>query len=289
MKLFSVLAAGAGLIPFFTLSPALGQQPGGAEGQAPPGGGQLISLEFSGGTVAEYVDAVLKVAKDINIVVMPEARDFDVPPLTLTGVAVGSAMELLHGRTEFRGRKVVELRVHEIEPFQGQGRAIFTVSSSASPPESGPSDEAGVWTISELLAGDTKAEDVLTAVQTAVDLIADRYGPAEIRYHEATGLVIARGHDRQISTVEQVIQRLREGKGRAQGRGRSATSDAADADSRVVSLMAALDQAKSHNRELQQRLADTEKQIQQLLQERSEPAGGKPGDGRTRDAGSAPR
>lgn len=270
MKTFSILALVAGLVPCLILPVELRGQTAEQPPAEPPVQRAVISLNFTGGTVAEYVEAVIKTAKDINIVVMPEAREFEVPPLTLTAVDVGSAMQLLDARTAQQGRGLVELSVQEIEPFQGNGRAIYTISAQrGGPPDSELPEEAGVWTIAELLGANMKAEDILTAIQTAVDLIADRYGPAEIRFHEATGLIIGRGQVQQMHTVEQVIDRLRKGIAGSR-KARSADQSGKDSASRsTADWQAALDSLKTENQSLADRLAAAEQRVAELQHEMS--------------------
>jgi hypothetical protein len=264
MKTPSLLVAALGFLPGLLFAAPLQGQ----EAEASSDGRPLINLTFPGGTVAEYVEAVLKVAKDINIVVMPEAREFEVPPLQLTGVDVGSAMSLLDDRTEPRGHGVVELSVSEIEPFQGNGRPIFTISSSLGPPAKERPSEAAVWTISDLIGSDISAQAVLTAIQTSIDLTAPLYGPAEIKFHEATGLVIAQGHVQQMNTIENVIKRLREGLERtlANRSGRGAAEDGVAVKSQFQTLSDRLTKAEQRVSQLEAEKADLEARIAKLAE-----------------------
>jgi hypothetical protein len=154
---------------------------------------------------------------------------------------------------------VIELGVQEVGPHEENGRAILIVSSSVGPPEKEQPIEAGVWTISELLGEEMKAQDVLTAIQTAVDLTSGQFWVAEIKFHEATGLIIAQGHVQQMHTIDQVIKRLRDG---MKGPTGPAMTD-------TPSVLGALEGLKSYNQQLMDKLANVESKVTQLQLEKA--------------------
>jgi chromosome segregation ATPase len=109
--------------------------------------------------------------------------------------------------------------------------------------------DSTVMDISGLLEGQTKPADVLTAFETALEMLKGEYQPAQIRFHEATGLLIARGHPEQIGTIQRVVQQLNEKAARLHRRAEEADNAHADA-SKVTELAAQLDQSRRQMEDL---------------------------------------
>lgn len=173
-----------------------------------------LDLKFGGGTLAEYVAAIRKAAGDVNILIAtPEARAIPVPEVELKSVSLGSALELL--AEDVRTKSGDELRVYvdHFGPQSADARPVFRIRVE---PKSRPGPSGvHVWTLSGLLSDELSPEAVLTAVETAVGLLGDQFAPAEIRFHEATGLLIVSGRHEQLQAVDRVIDRLQEANARA--------------------------------------------------------------------------
>lgn len=198
-----------------------GQEPGDTEAPA------VINLQFSGGTIAEYVAAIRDAAGDVNIVLAtPEVRDIPLPPIQLQSVAINSAIQLVAGEMQANNRTVLNVYVEEFDPKYDRARPIFRVSArrQGPAPKKRPRDVL-VWTVADLLNIDPsevrcphcgyddelEGKAVLTAVETAVGLLGEKLSPAEIRYHEATTLLVASGDRQQLEAIDQVVRGLREG------------------------------------------------------------------------------
>ncbi|MCP4590695.1 MAG: hypothetical protein GY842_08120 [bacterium] len=177
---------------------------------------QLVNLDFPGGSVVDYVAALRKAVRDVNIVVMPAAQDLEVPPVQLQSVGLGSALQLIQGRFNPDERTVVEIEVADVSVYEDGEGAVWRVSAEIHRRGRPSSMETRVWCVADLRDTDTPPEAVLTAVETAVGLLAEDYPPAEIRFHEATGLIIARGHREQVGAIDQVLDELRGNRKRAQ-------------------------------------------------------------------------
>lgn len=203
------------MIVALAMAPAFGQQPGPA---APPPEGRsatrrpdnmpAVSLSFPGGTVREYVDLLRKQLRtehaEGNIIVKGGAADVSLPPVDLENVSLASAVELLDGHRDVDGGTRLNVRA-----VRGDYAPVFILEAEK---RQGPANEelVHVWNVRQLLSEDLKAEDMLTAIEAALSLLPTKAGAAEIRFHEATALIMARGTGDQVATIEMVVQQLRE-------------------------------------------------------------------------------
>jgi hypothetical protein len=204
------------------VSPGLGQ---------PWEGQPMLSLKFGGGDLAAYVAAVRAAAPAANIVVMPDAEGMPMPPVQLEAVPLGAALRLVEREFQLDERTWAKVELQEIGPWQdaesGADRMVFRISAETN--RRGPRDktQTRVWTIAEILKNDLKPDAVLTAVETAVGLAGAETEPAQIKFHEPTGLLLARGIPEQVDAVGEVINRLREGLDRRDVRALSSVMDPA--------------------------------------------------------------
>ena len=174
--------------------------------KAPP----LIALEFPGGTIAEYVEALNEVVGKANIVVMAAARDIEMPPVELNSVALGSALELIQGEFQPQEQTHVKIHVDEVSMYEEGEKPIYRVFAEVHRRGRPSETSVHVWSIANLLSEGLPSDAVLTAVETAVELVIDRQQPAEIRFHDATGLIIARGNRQQLEAVDYVVKQVEE-------------------------------------------------------------------------------
>ena len=168
---------------------------------------KIIDLTFPGGTVAEYVEVIRAVVREVNIVVAPEVTECTVPPMELKSISVSSAVQLVEADVE-TAQAVIEVRVEEIPPGIDGEKPIFRILSRRRNPFSTSAPEVRVWSMAGLVGAGFKAEDVLTAVETAVELLHDDDPPASIRFHEATSLLIVSGSGLQLEAIDSVIEQL---------------------------------------------------------------------------------
>ena len=69
------------------------------------------------------------------------------------------------------------------------------------------STNAGVWTLAGVLESGVGSEAVLSAIQLALEVLGSAT-PADVRFHEETALLIARGDADQLETIHMVLDRL---------------------------------------------------------------------------------
>ncbi|MGH9818133.1 MAG: hypothetical protein ACRD6I_18880 [Candidatus Acidiferrales bacterium] len=223
-----------------------------------------LTITFPGGTVGEYAamlrDAMRANGETVNIMVQPGAESVPLPRLELVDVSLESALQLLQNH---QGRNEAGLTTLGLDVVRGQGAPVYVVSSrqifhgpqSRSKPDN-LEEIVHVWNVNRILRGGIKADDMLTAIETALSLVRSSAEPAEIRFHEATALVIARGTVEQIQTMEQVIEQL----------GLSARQSAED-----KAMQLELDQARKALAEMEAQRGKMEEAIQvraQLERER---------------------
>ncbi len=167
----------------------------------------LIDLRFPGGTARDYVSAIRAKGDLVNIVLMPEAADVRVPPVELRSVSIADALELLDEVSDRRPNQVAVQLAVSARGRDGDGSAIYTVTSNAG---RGQASGTMVLSVAPILEGGVEPEALLTAIETALELVAEEYEPAQIRFHEATGLIIARGHPEQLRLIRELVGQVHE-------------------------------------------------------------------------------
>lgn len=166
-----------------------------------------LDVEFPGGTLSEYVDQLRQARPDgaANVLVMPNAMDLTVPPVTLVAVDVESAVRMLEGIYVLPdGRKAhVDVESYSI------GDSADLVMKVEADYETIPI-RASVWNLSEAIMNGQSAEELLGAIEAVLSLFP---GKAKVSYHPPTRLLIARGTEEQLDLVREAIEELTEGAG----------------------------------------------------------------------------
>ncbi len=241
---------------------------------------ELISVKFPGGTVTDYIKALVKEAGTINVVVAPEAAAVPMPPVTLTKVTVSAAIDLVDGRSVGPPGRIIKLDVRRMPRYAEEELPTYQISAEGYQTERPRTPS--VWTIANLLRGDTfDADDVLAAVETALDILQSTDEPI-IRFHKETGLLIARGDQAQLSTIDDVLEQLEQSQILMSERPMrilidkytTARGELMNAKARLVDLTVEWDRARDEARQFRVeleaqmvRLAETERMLQQRNQE----------------------
>ena len=185
----------------------------GAQAQSPPpspesGGQRVVSLKFPGGTLADYVETLRDAVGTLNIVLSgPEVGAVRLPPIELESVLLHSAMAVLEGEVWLNNSAHLRVSVEQLGFSTDENvKPVFRVTAHR---RGGPaSPDVHVWSVAGLLAQGVESAGVLTAVETAIDLLEGSYQAAEVRFHEATGLLIASGQDQQLEAIDRVVDGL---------------------------------------------------------------------------------
>jgi hypothetical protein len=214
-------------------------------------GVRLISLNFPGGTAVEYVAAIRKAAGAINVVIAPEAKEIQIPAVSVKQVTVAAALDLLDDRSrELHGRRV-KLEVLQMPVYDTTEKQTYQVRAHISGRHT--AQAASVWTVTVLLDHDISSHAVLSAVETALEVVGSTNKP-DVRFHEDTALLIASGDHDQLEAIEQVLDRLHEAVG-----GRR------DDDKRQVEMrLQAVDRDRQHAR---QKMAESMAEAKQRREE----------------------
>ena len=257
---------------------------GGDEKSAPAAGRGLISLDFAGGTAADYVLAIRNTVPEANIVLATrDARDLKVPPLQLRSVTPGAAAAVLAGDYPLDNGRLLLVRVEELGSQTDVARPVLKVSTELVG-RTGKSDVA-VWSLAGLITSSLSSESILTAVEASLALINDE-PVAKVRFHEGTSLLLFSGTPLQREAIDQVVRGLRQGapfrepKSGGGRRGEAATgSTAPSAGSASTSSEEGernvIDAASLAARvsELERLLADRDRRIQELEQQAGRKSG----------------
>jgi hypothetical protein len=194
-----------GILPRFATENAIAQ----TSDKNPPT--KLVNLQFGGGTIAEYLDTIRKeTGYEVNIVLVdPRAGEPRLPAIELKGVAMIAAVHLVEGEYPLEDGTVIGVIVENLGGRgEQQSNPLFRVYGKTSVWEA-PS-RVRVWSLSGLIDEELTAEDALTAVELAVRLVDTTSRIADVRFHEATSLLIANGTQDQIGAISGVIDRLDE-------------------------------------------------------------------------------
>jgi len=204
LKLSGFLAASL-LVVAPLPAPALSAAPVGQS--AAQAAQDVFDLDFAGGTIADYVKAILRVQKNANIVVMPEAASVTMPAMQLRGVDLDAAANLLDGRRVITGHTNVVTSVRTVGSSRQPSPGIYTISAKT---DLQPA-QTQIHSVVDLLEGGLSSDDMMTAIETTLALIGDIQPTAQIRFHPQTGILIVRGHPEQVQAVNEVIGQLYDG------------------------------------------------------------------------------
>jgi hypothetical protein len=210
MKFRSIILATlvAGLVLFASVQAQNSSSNAGRPSRA--SGENLITLEFAGGNVAQYIDAVRQASDNANIVVIGDVTPIQMPSVRLKNVDTWAAVNILNELPQQQKDLLVNIQASISSDESDQAR-VYTVSAMTTRAGSlGASVESTVISVADVLQGQMTADDLLTAVKIAVDVVGMADEPADIKFHKETGLLIARGSADQVSAIHQVVEQLRE-------------------------------------------------------------------------------
>jgi hypothetical protein len=198
-------------------------------------GNNLLTIDFPGGTVADYVASIRKQSPDSNILLMADAEVVPVPAMRLRNVTLGAAIQILDPLV--LENEMAQVRLGTDVTHNPPGEAVWSIVARAKY-QKAPSQTA-VIAVGHVLAGEVDAESLLTAIETGLSLFGEQYQRPEMRFHEPTGLIIARGHPQQVSMINDVVNQIYENIKSSQER-RLREQSMIDAEQKISALEAEL-------------------------------------------------
>ncbi len=220
----------------------------------------LVSLEFPGGSALDYVEAVRRATGVLNIMVAAEAAEVRVPPVTLRRVTRQAALDLLDGRQVRTLRHAIELAVREMPTYDVDEEPTFQIVAEVHGDQ--PRSAARVWTVRGLVDGGLSSEAILSAVELAMEMTGAGGGGPDVRFHQDTGLLIARGEQDHLAVIEQVVAGL------SQSRQERSANEAATLRAEYDRLQARIAELGQMVQAKEAELVELRTQLQQLRNER---------------------
>lgn len=191
---------------------------------------ELIDIEFAGGSLAAFVDALRaagdKGAEVTNFVLREGSGDILIPAVTLRRVTAESALRAVCSRDLVNvnalpagGSQIIVLEAvlptaaQEVDRRRTEAEArrdrIIAAQSGTSvnrTPIPGPS-VLRIYSVKEIVTGDVPLQGVMDAVKTALAVQGEEPQP-ELLFHEDSGVLILRGSDMQHVVVNDLLKTL---------------------------------------------------------------------------------
>jgi hypothetical protein len=177
-------------------------------------GNGTITIDFPGGSLESYVKALSAMSAESNVVLTPGTENIPLPPFSLKGVPLQSAVELINFMAR-EGRRNVS--VSRIQQRPG-ARKVYVVFGAEKDPEK---KELQVFNLTSLgprgapaesLEGKRRLEAILQAVDIALGILGQK--PDEkplIKIHPESGLLLVQGTKDQLAVVAQVVETILRG------------------------------------------------------------------------------
>ncbi|MFO0860729.1 MAG: hypothetical protein U0570_09245 [Phycisphaerales bacterium] len=189
----------------------------------------LITLDFKGGTIGEYVNAIRAAAgsRPVNVLYNEDTAAIPMYPVRLTSASVWSALGAVERNTTTDDGRTLNVRVGKPSTPPAGGVPTYSIYSEKSSRSSLPFDnldqrqEMIVLSLNPIvgLPGVSKedqgprfdSKSVLSAVESAVALVTSQdVSPPILKYHEASGLLFVKGNAAQQRAAKEVIARMQD-------------------------------------------------------------------------------
>jgi len=159
-------------------------------------GPQRADVEFAGGNVALYLGLLRSTYDRANIVATAGAEDVELKPITLMQSTLSDAVAALQWATADADTRLLIGRHGDLHSVHLPGEESRRARK-----------QTHVWTVASILESGYEADDLLSAIETALSLATD---DATVRFHEGADLLIVNATEEQFRTVEITIDRLNE-------------------------------------------------------------------------------
>lgn len=176
-----------------------------------------VTINFQGGTIKDYLDALRKVSDPpANVVASESVMDVHIGEISFRNVDTQTAVMAL--------RWVTEPSVIMVEKVGPEAYAVFSAHTPFAHAAETTTEVMSIRDLIEPLPGELPGEKqtstpdiVLTAIRTALTTIEGN--AADIKFHPDSGLVIVHGSQEQIVTAKNVVDRMTGDVARRRSRG----------------------------------------------------------------------
>jgi len=178
---------------------------------------ELVRVNFPGGTLEEYIDAIKKamLPAAANIMIRGDVGDIPIDTIELEDVPLANAMSMLNGQYRVEN-SLYQIRVREYAIDKGRSAYTLETLRQGTYASQAGANQILVLSLKEItttLPGDPPeaiipAETVLTAIETALSVSDDQAAKPEVRYHAESGLLILSGPQQTLRTATDVIDVL---------------------------------------------------------------------------------
>ncbi|MGH7243512.1 MAG: hypothetical protein ACREJD_08865 [Phycisphaerales bacterium] len=185
----------------------------------------LVTLDFKGGTIGDYINAIRAAAgsKPVNVLYNDETAALPMSAVRLTNASLWSALGAAERTTQNEEGQTLQVRLGRPTPIPAGGVPTYSIVSDVSrlPPMENRRQEVIVLSLNPIigLPGSSKENDrsnlqaksVLSAIELAVSLVsAPNTPPPKLQFHEASGLLFVKGDLVQQRAAKEVIARLQD-------------------------------------------------------------------------------
>ncbi len=225
MSKISAMGLGLFALAAFSGGDLHAQDGGGTNAIFPVQPDPVISLEFAGGSLAEFAAALRKAGEGVNIVMPALAAEVDLPALALSQTTVESALKSIDAviGEDFNirvktlrsaiGKPVYAVSVHK-RNTRKSGASTQVVQMGQMENDKTRVAVLSLKFLTSIVPGDIedaalirKAETILSAVDTGLGIHSGTTKP-EFRYHEDSGLLFIKGSSRELNLVLEIVRNL---------------------------------------------------------------------------------
>lgn len=241
----------------------------------------VVNVDFPGGTLAQFVEALSQAAapRPVNVMLRNHAGEVPVGVVRLRSVDIGTALEAVAdvelqaemlGEGSWKHAERVRLRLARVGPGDG-GSPVFIVDRQDAgriPDSTVEAQRPGVqiFSIGEIIDAPPEVpnapgtrmtiDQVMSALETVLALQAGRTEPL-VRFHEESRLLVVQGDGPQIAAIASALSRIEDSI-------RGERKRALDVQMQRIELQHELEEAMGRIQVAEARLADASQSLDEL-------------------------
>ncbi|MHC4976893.1 MAG: hypothetical protein ACYTF7_09855 [Planctomycetota bacterium] len=219
---------------------------------------ELFSLDFPGGPMSAYVEAIQDANPEADILVDDKITLFPIARTILTNVDLRASLDLYSGSRIATPDGVMELYVRAT-PIANTGDHVVRLMVEPVGRDNLTS-EARVWSLQDLASLGMPIADALSAIETAITVGS---GEAVMKYHEQTSLLIVSGSGQSLHLVNSTIETLTYNASSREERSRRSANEITELEFRLAEAEADMRLAAMRLDISQNRLEAARKEIEE--------------------------